>query len=286
MTRFDLGQTLTVLRELVDRRLQHHLPSTDQPDPLDLRQAMTYAVLAGGKRLRPCLAIAVCEAVGGKKEAALDSACALELVHSYSLVHDDLPAMDDDLLRRGQPTCHAKYGQATAILVGDALLTLAFEVLAKSSATGASNLQRSIVELAKAAGVAGMVGGQAIDMAIKDRAELDLATLEHCHRMKTAALFAAAATLGALAADATDIEIEHARQYGLDLGLAFQHADDLRDAEFGKFRETALARTHELCNNAIQSAQSLGDRSHALVALCQLVIDRAIEGIDEVPTQY
>jgi geranylgeranyl diphosphate synthase, type II len=285
LSSFDLRQYLATLRTSVDQRLKDLLPPAGQPDPLSLNEAMSYAVLAGGKRIRPCLTIAICEALGGKPELALDSACALEFVHSYSLVHDDLPAMDDDELRRGQPTCHIKYGQATAILVGDALLTLAFEVLANSTRPGRPQLHLSIVELAKAAGARGMVGGQAIDMAIKDKAGLKLDALEQCHRLKTAALFSAAATLGALAAGATEEKIASASKYGMDLGLAFQHADDLRDEEFIELREQALARTHELCNNAIQSAQALGDRSDALISLCHLVIERAIEGADEVPTK-
>jgi len=191
--------------------------------PARLHEAMRHSVFAGGKRLRPALCIAACEACGAKSDDALSAACALELLHTYTLIHDDLPAMDDDTLRRGKPTCHIAFDEATAILAGDALLTLAFEVLATHPQNGAL-----AGELAKAAGSRGVIGGQAEDLAAEGQpADADL--VNYIHRNKTAALIRAACVMGGLCANANFQALENLATYGESLGMAFQITDDLLD---------------------------------------------------------
>jgi farnesyl diphosphate synthase len=198
--------------------------------PVQLGDAMRYAVLDGGKRLRPLLVFAASEAVGGQAEAALRAACAVELIHAYSLVHDDLPCMDNDVLRRGKPTVHVKFGEADALLAGDALQALAFELLTPDGDSVAPAVQASLCRLlARAAGSQGMAGGQAIDLASVGLA-LDEARLREMHRLKTGALLQGsvemgAACGGALAADA----LAALREYGAAIGLAFQVVDDILD---------------------------------------------------------
>src|SRR5512145_320786 len=204
---------------LVERVLDGRLPPASEP-PTVLHAAMRHLVFPGGKRLRPGFALAGCEAAGGPAERALPAAAAVELVHTYSLVHDDLPCMDDDDLRRGRPTVHVAYDEATAVLVGDALLTLAFEVLADAPAATAARLCGI---LARAAGCTGMVGGQVLDLSLPQDAAL--AALDDMHARKTAALFAAAAEMGAAAAGAPAPAAEAARAYGRALGLCFQATD-------------------------------------------------------------
>ena len=198
--------------------------------PARLAAAMRYAVLGGGKRIRPLFVMTACDAVGGKRQAALPAATAFELVHAFSLVHDDLPAMDDDDLRRGKPTCHRAFGEANAVLAGDALQSFAFQMLSDS----AGDAQRSVAmvaTLAHASGSLGMAGGQAIDLAAVGR-DLDLAELEHMHRHKTGALIRASVRLGALCGD--DVSSEQLVQldaYAASIGLAFQVRDDILDVE-------------------------------------------------------
>ncbi len=196
---------------------------------------MRYSLMAGGKRLRPVLATAACEAVGGEIEAAMGLACAIEMIHTYSLVHDDLPCMDDDDLRRGRPTNHKVFGEAIATLAGDGLLTDAFKVLARSAtssrkALSAQAVLDTVAELADAAGSAGMVGGQVIDLLGEGRS-LDLAELEHLHSKKTGALFVAAVCGGGRLGGATADQMSSLREYAQALGLAFQVIDDLLDVE-------------------------------------------------------
>ncbi|HVA41244.1 MAG TPA: farnesyl diphosphate synthase [Candidatus Binataceae bacterium] len=211
-----------------------------------LFEAMRYSHLAGGKRLRPGLALAACEAVGGTLEAAMGSACAIEMIHTYSLIHDDLPCMDDDDLRRGRPTNHKIYGEAIATLAGDALLTDAFWMLAKSgdtsgdksgAASGAASasappaaLLATVAELAEAAGSAGMVAGQAIDL-LGEGHLMTIEELEYLHRRKTGALFIAAVRGGARLGGAGEIQLEALEAYARALGLAFQVIDDILDLE-------------------------------------------------------
>jgi geranylgeranyl diphosphate synthase type II len=218
-------------RRTVEAALEAALSPADGVPPR-LLEAMRYAVLSGGKRVRPILALAACEAAPGSIERALPFACAIELIHAYSLVHDDLPAMDDDDLRRGRPTVHVVFGEALAILTGDALLTEAFRVAAEGAETAGLDPARALAivrAIAAAAGAAGMVGGQAADLAAEG-GSADLALVEAIHRRKTAALIAAAVEAGATAGGAAPARLAGLRAYGQALGLAFQVADDVLDA--------------------------------------------------------
>ncbi len=218
----ELRSWLDESRRWAEDALERALPSADAP-PRRLHEAMRYAVFGGGKRLRPALVRLACRHFGGTDEGALAPAAAVELIHTYSLVHDDLPCMDDDELRRGRPTCHVVYGDALAVLVGDALLTLAFETLGDAPA----GLVRV---LARAAGAAGMVGGQVLDLESSAAgAAPELASVRAIHRLKTAALFEASAELGARAAGAAEDACARAADFGRALGLAFQAQDDVLD---------------------------------------------------------
>ena len=197
--------------------------------PANLGLAMRYAVLDGGKRLRPLLALAASEAVGGAPEAAMRSACALELIHAYSLVHDDMPCMDNDVLRRGKPTVHVQFGEAQALLAGDALQALAFELLVPEDGSVAPTMAARLCrQLALAAGASGMAGGQAIDLASVGEA-LDRAGLETMHRCKTGALLQASVMMGAATGPASAQALAALTTYGDALGLAFQVVDDILD---------------------------------------------------------
>ncbi len=257
--------------------------------PARLHEAMRYAVLGGGKRLRPALVRLACRELGGRDEEACRPAAAVELVHTYSLVHDDLPAMDDDALRRGRPTVHVAFDEATAILVGDALLTLAFEQLGR---VGGGRGAELAVVLARAAGPAGMVGGQMLDLSLGRSVAGDLDGLVDLHERKTAALFAAAGEMGAIAAGSTGETRARAAAFGRALGLLFQAVDDLLDvtgdaATLGKTpgKDAALerstlvsalgpertrARAEELAESARTRARELswgpGSRAAELVA--------------------
>ena len=217
-------------RRRVEEALERLLPRPVGPSATVAR-AMRYAVLGGGKRLRPLLAIATCEACGGSLEHVLDPAAALEMLHTYSLVHDDLPAMDDDDLRRGRPTVHRAFGEAEAVLAGDALLTLAFEVLATAPPGDALAVRRAeaVAAVARGAGVDGMIGGQMADLEA-ERAEADPDRLEWIHLHKTGRLIAASVLLGAIHAGASEAERRQLERFGLETGLAFQIADDVLDA--------------------------------------------------------
>jgi geranylgeranyl diphosphate synthase, type II len=226
-----LLQTLYSRRQRIDSELQRCLRQRDVSDRL--AAAMHYAVLNGGKRLRPLLAYAAAEALGGDYTCADVAGCAVELIHAYSLVHDDLPAMDDDVLRRGQPTCHVAFDEATAILAGDALQALAFELLAASPrlAVGHGQRLRMITELAQASGSRGMVGGQTLDIAATGMT-LAEAELGRMHALKTGALITASVLLGALSTNlATEAQLAQLRHFAHCTGLAFQICDDILDVE-------------------------------------------------------
>jgi len=197
--------------------------------PTRLREAIRHSLLAPAKRLRPMLVLMSAEACGCDRSAALPAACGLELVHTYSLIHDDLPAMDDDDLRRGLPTCHAKFGEATAILAGDALLAQAFEILARDVRPPAV-AAKCCAELGRAAGASALVGGQSDDLAA-EFAPGDLAALESIHRRKTGALFVVALRLGGIVAAASERQLDALTRYGRALGFAFQIVDDLLDLQ-------------------------------------------------------
>ena len=219
-------------RTRVERALDQWLPAASM-QPQELHSAMRYATLGDGKRVRPVLVYAAGQALGVKPDCLDGAACAVELIHAYSLVHDDLPAMDDDDLRRGRPTCHRAYDEATAILAGDALQTLAFRVLCEDDGLciDRADRLRMIAELAHASGSRGMAGGQALDIAATGR-EIDLAQLENLHIHKTGALILASVRLGALAAGAAnDPRVPGLERYAKCIGLAFQVRDDVLDVE-------------------------------------------------------
>ncbi len=228
----DLKAYLEERRSLVNRALAAYLPAVRGP-AFRVVQAMHYSLFAGGKRLRPILCLAAAEAVGGGQEEALPLACALEMIHTYSLIHDDLPAMDDDDLRRGQPTCHKQFDEATAILAGDGLLTEAFYTLAAAAPRfqGREVMLLEVQELlSEAAGYRGMVGGQMLDLMAEGR-RITLKELEIVHRLKTGALLTAATRAGALAGGGSRPQVAALTAYGERFGLAFQITDDLLDVE-------------------------------------------------------
>ncbi len=217
----------------VDAALDQYLPrETDLPH--SLHKAMRYSVFAGGKRVRPILMLAACQAVGGDGEKAMPAACAMEMIHTYSLIHDDLPAMDDDDFRRGNPTNHKVFGEAVAILAGDALLTEAFRLMsAPAFAAGVPAEARLAVihQIASCAGSHGMVGGQVVDMESEGKSDIDLPTVQYIHTHKTGALIKAAVVAGALLGGADREKLDAITRYGSAAGLAFQIADDILDIE-------------------------------------------------------
>jgi geranylgeranyl diphosphate synthase type II len=216
----------------VGRALEEAVPAvTGALGPI--HDAMRYSLAAGGKRLRPALCFASCEAVGGSVEAALAPAAALELVHTYSLIHDDLPCMDDDDLRRGRPTSHKVHGEAMAVLAGDGLLTRAFGLLAEDSHAPPDRQAEMVRILARAAGSHGMVGGQALDLAAEGSVDVDLPTLQYIHTHKTGALIRAACSLGGVAGGGRPDQVAALGRFGEKVGLAFQIVDDILD-ETGK----------------------------------------------------
>jgi geranylgeranyl pyrophosphate synthase len=219
---------LSHYRELVDARLDELIPEKTV-EPKDIHGAIRWSLFAGGKRFRPSLLLATGEEFGAEKDVLLDTACALELIHTYSLIHDDLPSMDDDDLRRGRPTCHVRFGEAMAILAGDALQALAFQTIALDEKLTYGVRVRLISEIARAAGTPhGMVAGQALDLAAESR-EVQGDELERIHRLKTGALIAASARSGAIIAGASEMELETVTRYSVALGLLFQITDDLLD---------------------------------------------------------
>ncbi|MBA3772196.1 MAG: polyprenyl synthetase family protein [Ramlibacter sp.] len=223
---FNLDRWSAVRLECVERSLSKWVVADA---PAGLGDAMRYAVLDGGKRLRPLLVLAACEAVGGLGEAALRAACATELIHAYSLVHDDMPCMDNDVLRRGKPTVHVKFGQAQALLAGDALQALAFELLVPDDDAVPAGVQAALCRLlARSAGHAGMAGGQAIDLASVGQS-LTQAQLFEMHKLKTGALLEASVMMGAACGSASGAELSGLQAYGSAMGLAFQVVDDILD---------------------------------------------------------
>jgi geranylgeranyl diphosphate synthase type II len=281
------------VRQCVDEALSAYA-QFDSDCPETLGEALRYSLLAPGKRLRPTLVIMAAEACGGTRERAMPAACAVEMVHAYSLVHDDLPAMDDDDLRRGRPTCHKVYGEAVAILVGDALLARAFEILARGVDPPAVAV-RCCAALGRAAGASALVGGQAEDLAAQF-AVGSLARLEAIHRRKTGAMFLVSLELGALTAGAEPQELAALAEYGKRLGLVFQITDDLldargdstavgkhvgKDSSRGKLTYPALLgidasveRARALVDEACAALVPLKPRADALAALAYSVLER------------
>lgn len=229
----NLKQYIKERSELVDSRLVNAMPAETEL-PFSLHGAMRYSTFAGGKRFRPILMLAACDAVGGDITAALPAACAMEMIHTYSLIHDDLPAMDNDDFRRGRPTSHKVYGEAVAILAGDALLTQAFILLSSPFLAARIPHDRVIAvihEFAYCAGSRGMVGGQVVDMESEGKHDLDLPTVQYIHTHKTGALIKASVKCGAILGGANERDLAALVRYGEALGLAFQITDDILDIE-------------------------------------------------------
>jgi geranylgeranyl diphosphate synthase type II len=218
-------------QKIVEEALEHYLPGEDNI-PADIYKAVRYSVFNGGKRIRPILCLAAAEAIGGDLGPVIPVACALELIHSYSLIHDDLPAMDNDDFRRGKPTCHKVFGENIAILAGDALLTEAFVLLSHVEKVRLSAERRLAViqEIAKAAGICGMIGGQALDV-LSGKSEPNENMLREIHRRKTGTLIVAAIKSGAIIFNARKDKIQALAEYGINVGLAFQIADDILNVE-------------------------------------------------------
>ena len=279
-------------RPAIDEALDACLPTAEGPAGR-LAEAMRYSVFAGGKRFRPMLVLAACELCGGEQRMALPPACAVELVHTYSLIHDDLPAMDDDDFRRGRPSCHKAFDEATAILAGDALLTLAFEIVARPQS--AAHAAEFVLELARGAGTAGMLAGQMADMAFEG-AQPTAEAVDFIHRHKTAALIAASVRLGAIAAEAPQGTVDSLGRYGQSLGLAFQVADDAldleatteqlgktagKDAASGKVTYPAVfglagarTRAQQLVGQAIAELAPFGPPADLLRGIAHYVVER------------
>jgi len=277
----------------VDRWLDQYTQAADG-FPERLREAMRYSLLAPGKRLRPLLVLAASDACGGEPARALPAACAVEMIHTYSLIHDDLPAMDDDELRRGRPTCHIQFDEATAILAGDALIPLAFEVIA-TGLEPAELARRAVRELARTAGATQLVGGQADDLQ-HQFADPNREMLQAIHLRKTAAMMAVSLKLGGLVAGAGPSVLDRLENFGEKLGLAFQIADDLLDlrgeqAKIGKKTgkdesrgkltypgllgvEQSVSLAGELVAAAQSELAALGDRAAGLRQLASFFVDR------------
>jgi geranylgeranyl diphosphate synthase type II len=292
----DLKDYLKERCQLVDQALERFLPASGEL-PASLHGSMRYSVFAGGKRVRPILLLAACETVGGDLQQALPAACAMEMIHTYSLIHDDLPAMDDDDFRRGNPTNHKVYGEATAILAGDALLTEACILLSRDGDAGdpAARL-RVIHEIAHASGSRGMVGGQVVDMESEGKGEIDLAVLSYIHTHKTGALIRASVRAGAILGGASDGSLAALTRYGDAIGLAFQIADDILDVEgtteeLGKDAgsdqargkatypalvglEASKTRARELVQRALDALASFDERAEPLRAIASYIVKR------------
>lgn len=247
----------------LDRRLR---PPGD--DPGRLVEAMHYAATGPGKRLRPAVLVAAAEACGGTRDGAMPAACAIEMLHAYTLVHDDLPAMDDDDERRGRPTVHIAFGEAIAVLAGDGLLTASFGALAELGPRAGA----ATAVLARRAGAYELLGGQAIDLAAPPR---DFAAVERLHAAKTGALFAAAAELGGIAAGADAELCGVLGRYGMAIGIAFQHADDRDDGEMLEYAKAASDRMRDLGEEACAIARGFGTRGEQLLAIARWFAARA-----------
>ena len=280
-------------RSQIDSQLDHY-SQMDSDCPDHLREAIRYCLLAPGKRIRPLLVLTAAQICGGDLNNAMPSACAVEMIHNYSLIHDDLPAMDDDELRRGRPTCHIKFDEPTAILAGDALIPMAFEVIAQDTKP-AEVANQCVARLARAAGPSRLVGGQADDLSLQF-ATAHVESLEKIHRRKTGALLTVSLELGALTAQAGEEYRQCLINYGKHLGLAFQIVDDLldlrgsqakmgkrtgKDAELGKQtypavigEEESELRAQQMVKAAIESLEPFKDAATALELLARFVINR------------
>ena len=291
----DTPQTfdLDAARAKIDKEL-NRFTEFDSDCPEQLREAIRYSLLSPGKRLRPLLVLMACQACGEPADTALAAACAVEMIHTYSLIHDDLPSMDDDQLRRGQPTCHIKFDESTAILAGDALIPLAFQVVCGEYPPSLATPCR--LELAKACGATRLVGGQVDDLSQENGERGDLQKLENIHRRKTGALLTVSLRLGAIVAGAAESQLQALGVFGKNLGLAFQIVDDLLDCrgdwtKMGKMTnkddgrgkltypnligvEESETRATELVDQAIDALQAFGPSADPLRELAKYVLER------------
>jgi len=291
----ELDRYLAEKAARIDAFLDAYLPTEDTaPEPI--HRAVRYSLFAGGKRLRSSLVLAAAAAVGGDEDDALPCACAVEMVHTYSLIHDDLPAMDDDTVRRGKPTNHVVFGEAIAILAGDALLTHAFHVIAAGKGNLSPPRRLEAIEiLSEAAGLCGLISGQVLDLESEGKTVTG-ATLELIHRNKTGALFSAAAQLGSVAGGGNEEETRRLARYGRELGLAFQIVDDILDVEgstevLGKTAgkdalsgkatyprvhgmDEARRRAEELLETALSAIAPFEKAAEPLAALARRVVER------------
>jgi geranylgeranyl diphosphate synthase, type II len=293
---FDLNAYLSENIKRINGALESILTSSDRPDRL--LEAMTYSLMAGGKRIRPILCLAAAEAAGGNTQAAMPAACALEMIHTYSLIHDDLPAMDDDNMRRGQQTCHRAFDEATAILAGDALLTLAFQIMSSVEISGdqQSTQWLHVIQLiSHAAGYCGMIQGQMLDMGSEGK-QLSLDELKSMHRLKTGALIEASLSSGAVLGGAETGQLEMLESYAQNIGLAFQVTDDILNIEgdpavMGKAVGTDKLRhkstypsllgldeskgyANKLVENALQALEAFDHKAQPLRAIAAYIIER------------
>jgi geranylgeranyl diphosphate synthase type II len=290
-----LNKTLEEGRQLADAALERLLPPADQ-HPSVIHRAMRHSVFAGGKRLRPILAMEGARVISGSlPEGVEELGAALEMLHTYSLIHDDLPALDNDDLRRGQPTCHKAFGEAMAILAGDGLQTRAYEVLARLRCTAEQRV-RVIEEIARATGtVEGMIGGQVMDLEA-EHTQADAQTLEYIHRSKTAALITASVVSGGIYAGGSNADVEKLRQFGRAVGVAFQIADDVLDVtqpseQLGKTAgkdiasekvtypalfgiEESLRKANDLVGSGCAALDSFGPRAETLKKLARFLVER------------
>lgn len=282
--------------DIIDKSLSKYIPEKDNPQS-DIYKAMRYSLFAGGKRLRPILMWEVCKMCGGKWETVEPFACAMEMIHTYSLIHDDLPAMDNDDLRRGMPTCHIKYGEALAILAGDALLNKAFEVITSHQYSNPAAVLKALNVLALSSGTEGMIGGQVVDIDSENK-NISLSELKYIHLLKTGAIIRSSCIIGAILANASESEIKSIDEFAKNLGIAFQIRDDILDvtgtaAELGKpigSDEKANKNTYvtmcglkeskklveEYSEKAKSSLKQFGVKSDFLIELTNYLTDRKI----------
>ena len=278
MTDVDTAAYIEERSRLIESWLEDFVPPADEP-PRALHAAMRHLLFPGGKRLRPLLAMAAAEAVGVAPEVALPMAAAVELIHTYSLVHDDLPCMDDDDMRRGIPTVHVAFDEATAVLAGDALQALAFEAAVTAAPDAPEQSLRAARDLVRAAGSRGIVGGQVDDVAaVSAEAPLSPAELESIHQRKSAALIAAAVVTGARVAGASDELLDRLQKFGLDVGVAFQITDDRLDGDglAASLGDTLAAeRAEALLMGALASLDDLGESAEPLRELARYAVRRS-----------
>lgn len=289
-----MKEQLKKYTDIVDKQLDKYLDPKDNPQGI-IYEAMRYSVFAGGKRLRPVLMLLTCEMCGGDINEVLPFACALEMIHTYSLIHDDLPAMDNDDLRRGKPTSHKQFGEATAILAGDALLNKAFEVVSQYSGNNSDRAIKAINILAVSSGTEGMIGGQIVDMQSEGR-KITLDELRYLHLNKTGAIIRSACKIGAVMSGADSVKIKAVDEFSKNLGIAFQIQDDIldvtgteaelgkpigSDAEEGKNTYVSLLglqkskdMSEEYSKKAKQALDIFGEKANTLKELTDYLTDR------------